>query len=121
MGFFSWNCKGCGHPLLSGYSAGPMNRWMIVAVAVTCNGRVIRGGYDGYGRLDGMEIHGDVRWTEEGGSVNDPDCYHAACWKLLGSPSLYAGGSKSSPDQGYFFNAGGHLQSVMEMGQTTSS
>ena len=108
MGFFSWNCRGCGHPLLSAYVTTPINKWMLEGVAVTAKGNLIIGGYDGYGRLDGLEINGDVRWKKDGSAVYEPDVYHQACWELLGTPKKYKGGSESARDQGYFFSKGAH-------------
>ncbi len=108
MGFFSWNCKGCGHPLLSGYATNGANGWMVSGVAITKRGRLHRGGYDGYGRLVGVEIGGGVRYTSTGVSSGDPDCYHLACWQILGEPMRYRGGSESAADQGFFFEPGDH-------------
>ena len=90
MGFFSWNCKGCGHPLLSGYVTNQTNSWMGDGVAITAKGKIIRGNYDGYGRLDDCEFHKDVKWLTNG-SVNEPDVYHKTCWDLMGNPAKYGG------------------------------
>jgi hypothetical protein len=109
MGFFSWNCKGCGHPLLSGYAANGVNDWMVSGVAITKRGRLHRGGYDGYGRLNGVRIDLDVYWSKRtGASSGDPDCYHRACWQIMGEPMRYKGGSESAADQGFFFDPGDH-------------
>ena len=109
MGFFSWNCKGCGHPLLSGYAAYGVNGWMVYGVAITKRGRLHRGCYDGYGRLNGVRIDLDVYWSKRTGtSSGDPDCYHRACWQILGGPLRYKGGSESAADQGFFFDPGDH-------------
>ncbi len=106
MGFFSWNCKCCEHPLLSRHSANQTNAWMIHGVVITKRGRLIEGGYDGYGRLDGVDIpSGQLDWDE---GTGHPDCYHRACWTKAGSPLKYRGGSEPSADQGYFFAQGAH-------------
>ena len=56
MGFFSWNCRGCGHPMLSDHKANKINRWMRDVVAVEHDGNVVKGGYDGYGRVGEGEL-----------------------------------------------------------------
>jgi len=93
MGFFSWNCNECGHPLLSRYATNKINSWMRLVVAVKPDGTTIEGGYDGYGRVDGVEIHDDEY---------DSCCYHAACWQKAGKPTEYRV-SASAECQGYFF------------------
>lgn len=109
MGFFSWICKGCGHPLLSGYAVTDINAWMVSGVAIIKRGRLYRGGYDGYGRLGGARIDLDVYWSRRTGtSSGDPDCYHHACWQILGEPMRYKGGSESAADQGFFFDPEDH-------------
>jgi hypothetical protein len=109
MGFFSWNCKGCGHPLLSSYAAHDNNLWMVSGVAITKRGRLHRGGYDGYGRLNGVRIDLDVYWSKRTGTSScNPDCYHRACWLIMGQPLQYKGGSENASDQGYFFDPDEH-------------
>jgi hypothetical protein len=93
MGFFSQDCKGCGHPVLSSYVTNRTNRWMQQAVAITPNGSVLRGFYDGYGSL-----------CEHDGAVGfDNTVWHLACWEVAGEPTTYTGPSEPSDDQGYFF------------------
>ena len=96
MGFFSWNCKECGHPLLSTYSISDNNAWMMKAVVLKENGSVLIGNYGGYGDIDGMEM-GDF----------NPCVYHHACWVKAGKPE-YSGPSEHAADQGYFFDDGDH-------------
>jgi hypothetical protein len=43
MGFFSWNCIACGHPLLSLHASSRINAWMVHGIAITPRGRLIRG------------------------------------------------------------------------------
>lgn len=104
MGFFSWNCRGCGHPLLSAYSMNSINVWMVNAIAITKRGCFHTGDYDGYGNVGGANIAGGVRYGKTGVSRGDPDCYHHKCWQILGEPKGYKGGSTSARDQGYFFD-----------------
>jgi hypothetical protein len=95
MGFFSWDCEVCGHPLLSPYASESINDWMCDGVAIESDGSILRGEYDGYGRLNDHEL-------------SSPQVYHLACWELAGRPSEYTSESVSSRDQGYFFDEGAH-------------
>lgn len=107
MGFFSWNCKKCGHPMLSEYAISEKNGWMNKVVVILPGGSILKGSYDGYGRVDGREIDG-YEWTDDDEMTNSPQCYHEACWKAEGKPSEYTEGSNDSEDQGYFFDDGTH-------------
>ena len=106
MGFFSWDCRGCGHPLLSGWATNRVNAWMQEAVVVESEGRVLEGTYDGYGRVDGEAIQYGP-WVDHSTALNLPGCWHRACWVKAGKPADYAP-SKSAADQGYFFDEGEH-------------
>ena len=98
MGFFSWNCKGCGHPMLSEYSSNEGNKWMEQVVVIEGEGSILTGEYDGYGNVNDRAID----WSEE------HECYHRACWEKAGKPIDYTEASQSSEDQGYFFDDGDH-------------
>jgi hypothetical protein len=95
MGFFSWNCKACGHSVISSYAVESNNEWMTMAVVLTEDGDMIRGEYDGYGRV------GHYDYNEDG---SDPEMYHEACWEVIGKPTEFSGPSESARDQGYFFD-----------------
>lgn len=97
MGFFSWECRHCGHSILSRYSADEPFDWMSRAVALQRNGTLLRGEYDGYGRIDGTELHYTF-------GSNEPEMYHEKCWEQAGSPYTYTQGSRNAPDQGYFID-----------------
>ena len=97
MGFFSANCEGCGHPLLSIQATEEINRWMNRGVAITRGGSILKGCYDGYGRLDEFD---DV--------VGDTTVWHQACWHTAGSPLEFRGASAPAADQGWFFEDGAH-------------
>lgn len=100
MGFFSYNCKECGHPLLSpGATDKGINDWMSQAVVLTDGGSRIIGEYDGYGRVGGYD-----------GGLDGEVCLHVACWEKAGKPevSRYDSGSDSAEDQGFFFDDGAH-------------
>lgn len=98
MGMFSWDCRRCGHPALSPAATTKINVWMNRVVALTPNGSLHRGPYDGYGRVDDASIH------ERG----EPEVYHEACWRLAGKPVEFTGASMPSADQGWFFDEGAH-------------
>jgi hypothetical protein len=120
MGLFSWDCEGCGHPLLMPENTNRVNAWMNECVAITKDGTVVEGFYDGYGRLadtlanvPGWDENG--MHTTRGKTSISPDVYeecptvyHRACWELFGCPRDYAGPSKNSNDQGHFFDEGRH-------------
>ena len=104
MGFFSWQCLGCGHPLLSEYATTPKNQWMQSAVAIPkdfdpSTQEAPQGLYDGYGTLE--EKVGDNMSTYQ--LADNPCVWHKACWSAEGKPTEYKP-SESSFDQGYFFN-----------------
>jgi hypothetical protein len=63
------------------------------------DGRMISGGYDGYGRIDGLPAPFP---TDLAG------CWrHYACWRAAGRPG-FTKASENSDDQGYFFDEGAH-------------
>ena len=93
MGFFSWNCNECKHPMLSIWSTNSINSWMSSVIVIESDGGGMRGEYDGYGRVDGREINLDT----------EPCCYHDACWVKAGEPTSYSP-SEYAEDQGYFFD-----------------
>jgi hypothetical protein len=92
MGLFSWDCKGCGHPLISHWYIEKDNRWMMDGVFIELNGKEHRGSYDGYGRLDDTDI---VEILD----MENPCVYHVACYELLERPG-YTGPSNRSWCQG---------------------
>jgi uncharacterized OB-fold protein len=99
MGFFSTDCKGCGHPLLNKEVTNETNAWMSKGIAIFRDGEVAKGSYDGYGRLG--------RFDSEGG-LDEATVLHEACHEVLGGSLKFAGHSQSSDDQGYFFDEGAH-------------
>ncbi len=102
MGFFSWNCKRCGHPMLSRYVANDINRWMTQVVVQTADGSRVMGEYGGYGDVGNHEIEPVYHGTTEG-----PECWHKDCWEASGKPE-YEGPSADARDQGFFFDEGAH-------------
>lgn len=101
MGFFSSDCESCGHPLLCRAATSGINEWMTAAVAITPNGSIIKGEYDGYGGIGATE-HAIERAT----------VWHQACWTRAGSPTDHRGESRPSADQGWFF--GDHEHQMAE-------
>lgn len=100
MGFFSYLCKECGHPLLCRQATSKgINEWMTNAVVLTPHGAVIQGDYDGYGQVG--------RWDDD---FSYAVCLHTACWEKAGKPGFahYGGPSDGAPDQGWFFEDGAH-------------
>ena len=100
MGFFSWECKKCGHSILSAEATNSVNDWMNKAIALDKDGSVVVGFYDGYGRL----------WTDSGMEVEldfEPCIYHHDCWVAAGKPE-FDGPSDSAADQGWFFDEEDH-------------
>ena len=95
MGMFSWDCEVCHHPLLSQGATESLNGWMTRGVVLLEDGSIMHGEYDGYGCLNDNEI--------DGGQV-----YHQRCWELSGNPTKFVGESRSSRDQGWFFDNGVH-------------
>ena len=100
MGFFSANCNGCGHPILTSHRTNAINEWMNIGVAITPNGDIVTGWYDGYGNLDQQREFCAVG--------HDTTVWHEACWVAAGSPAEYRGPSELSEDQGWFFEPGAH-------------
>jgi len=109
MGMFSWKCRECERSILAPHALTPTNAWMNQATAVLpTGGKVVTGSYDGYGRIDNVgEGTVDINTTEysaAGAPSNDPDVYHLACWRIVGRPIIYKGGSASALDQGFFYD-----------------
>ena len=89
MGFFSWDCNGCGHPLLSQYAITEVNAWMHHAVSITPD-------HD-------ITIHHNPDLRDE----FTPCVWHRICWVNANGPIDFVP-SHSSPDQGYFFDPEAH-------------
>lgn len=95
MGFFSFNCQGCGQSLRSHYAVTKESSWMQSVVVYTADNKFHQGAYDGYGRLD-AGTH-EVELFDGACTV-----YHQRCWRLLGRPKGFVGVAKAAQDQGYF-------------------
>jgi hypothetical protein len=96
MGLFSYDCQGCGHPLLAPCATDEgINTWMSQGVAVFCDGDRASGEYNGYGRLG---------WAD---GIERTAVWHRACFTVAGEPA-YEKPSLSSEDQGHFFDDGAH-------------
>lgn len=89
--------------MLSSYSINKTNKWMNrVVVYLSPKSGALKGTYDGYGRVENSRS-----WCDDGddnlANASAPCCYHAACWEAAGKPK-HTGESRSSADQGYFFD-----------------
>lgn len=94
MGFTSWTCKCCGKSALSPEATSKgINEWMSKVVVLDAED-FISGTYNGYGEVNGCEIHEHF---------SKPAVYHRACWEQAGRPD-YDGPSPYADDQGWFFN-----------------
>jgi len=94
MGFFSQECIECGDSVIAPYDMPKGMEWQNDAVCVTPNGSILRGEYDGYGRVDN---HEEAIWS-------DNTVYHLRCWAEAGKPLDYRGPSNPAGDQGYFYD-----------------
>lgn len=97
MGFFSWDCKACGHSIRHERATNEVSRWLSEAVLVEDDGSTVRGTYDGYGNL----VTRSGRELELAEGREEPCLYHQACYDLMGKPS-YDKPSRSASDQGHF-------------------
>ena len=98
MGFYSWNCRGCGESIKAPYDIPEVIEWQNDIVALTKDGKPIEGKYDGYGRVVGasQKLH----------PLTDPvECWHQRCWEKAGSPETYTDASPHAGDQGFFYEA----------------
>lgn len=106
MGVFSDLCHRCKHPLLSIAATNQINRWMTRGVAITPDGTIHKGDYDGYGRLYPEDEDYDA---EREPVVNGENTvWHMACWRAAGEPKEFRGASSPAEDQGWFFDEGAH-------------
>lgn len=95
MGFYSKACRHCGCDILNEYSVTKRTGWMCKVTVITDDAR-ISGTYDGYGRVDGVDIS-DMIFNDR-----PADVYHQSCWEDAGRPEEWQGGSDQARYQGYF-------------------
>ena len=100
MGVFSWNCRKCGESVINNMVGNKDIEWQSDAVLVSKDGQIIKGSYDGYGRINGVEIAGSGD-PDIGGSP--ASMYHEACWEVAGEPKFDEVSSHAA-DQGHFFD-----------------
>ena len=91
MGFFSWNCKGCGESIKAPYGIPKSIAYQNECVVLEPNGTTVVGSYDGYGRVGG--------WEYEDG---EPEMWHHKCWEAADKPN-FSSPSSHADDQGYFY------------------
>ena len=95
MGLFSWECKSklCDHSIKSPYELPIGWEYMNEAVVLRPSGKHIIGEYDGYGRINGIEVNCES---------DEPEMWHKRCWEMAGKPP-YSGPSEYAEDQGFFY------------------
>ncbi len=100
MGFFSWNCKGCGKSIKAPYDMPKGMEWQNSAVLVDEDGVAIRGQYDGYGRFENTED-----CLEDLSANGDPALWHRKCFDAA-TPEQQADTTPSeyASDQGFFYD-----------------
>ena len=96
MGFFSFLCKGCDESIKSPYGLRKSMAWQNNAVAMLQYGSRIIGAYDGYGRVNGIDIF-------DGCEFDACEWWHYECWLKAGKPN-FTSPSAHAQDQGYFYD-----------------
>lgn len=100
MGFFSWCCAKCGQPVLSCQAVDSDSRHLSEAVVLTKR-RVIKGTYDGYGRVNDYEIP----------CGEDPVMIHNCCYE----GEIFGDLPESPSDEGQgFFHSREKIQAMSE-------
>jgi hypothetical protein len=97
MGFFSWDCKGCGESIKAPYGIPKDKEFQNMAISISEAGNIHRGKYDGYGYLGASDL------TMQ---MDKMELWHEECWKGAGQPMKFTGESKYSDDQGFFYDKG---------------
>ena len=92
MGFYSWNCRGCGESMKAPYDLPKKMEWQNKVVVLTEFGQTLKGDYDGYGRGGWEDIESDR-----------PECWHQECYEVHGEPKKYSEPSQYASDQGFFY------------------
>jgi hypothetical protein len=95
MGFFSWRCAKSEKPVMA--DMGVQNTpWAFASKVIVLfeNGDRIRGSYDGYGRVDGLELldYSESRWR-----MVIEDFYNGESFDQLPK-------NKHDPGQGWFYD-----------------
>lgn len=99
MGFYSYECFGCGLSIRHPGACRGKCRWMSKAVYLDSDGKRMKGGYNGYGQIDGGERLLDFESFPDYGKKFA--LWHQACYRLLGEPR-YTAPSSNATDQGHF-------------------
>ena len=103
MGFFSWNCKGCGESIKAPYNLPKELTWQNSAVAYAGlydSDSVIYGSYSGYGMLE--TDHGEI-----GLDLDDVCIWHERCYEADLDMYPTEDYSRHAEDQGYFYDRPG--------------
>lgn len=85
MGFFSKCCAKTNLPVVNQYKGYPDFPELCEVVALTPDGRIIKGSYDGYGNVDGEDVREtpDGRWIWEAVKFVLKDQYNGETYNEL--------------------------------------
>jgi len=99
MGFFSWDCMGCGHSIKAPYNLAAKNKWQNDVVVIKPEGDKFEGKYDGYGRIDDEDVFPNS-------TVADTCAWwHERCWDdAMPADQAFSEPSPHAHDQGYFYD-----------------
>jgi hypothetical protein len=125
MGFFSYECRGCGQSIKSPYNVPRDLRYQNQTVRLLPDESRVGGKYDGYGRIHTKEgeIVDTIDDPQRGSTEEDPpkgrridhlkvgEWWHARCFSEAGEPE-YSGPSPSAYDQGFFYEKTGEVSDV---------
>jgi hypothetical protein len=112
MGCFSWNCSGCGQPVLSGEVRwGDFDKYAQV-VLLRQDGGKTQGKYSGYGSICDSDSYED-EVTDEAYSDGGLRWYHQGCYQ--GQTYAETKPAGSDVGQGYFYE-GSDLELLFNQG-----
>lgn len=91
MGFSSWNCLGCGKPVMNSFNLPIARMWENDVVAIAFDGTRHEGSYNGYGGVGIVRIpidweaneNAEDNWVEGGDPpiAGLPGLWHQRCFK----------------------------------------
>lgn len=96
-----WNCQVCGNAILPEQGIEDTTEtWMVQAVAIFQDGRIIKGEFNVLGLVGDEQIYDEKQ--------KNPAVYHEFCYRNAGSPTKYPQSSEyslmSEYNQGFFMN-----------------
>ena len=125
MGFFSWNCRGCGESIRAPYDGEQVSGedgWMNRATVRMHDGGEWEGEYNGYGVLirDGAALEGGESPTLNLNTLKGWDVWHTQCYRAVGMASTFpplplpTDEPENAADQGYFVDDGSKEAETVE-------